>query len=176
MGRTWEGAKAYVSLELCELEASTVEFENVDQLGGVRERVAGGGSLDVGRVLAAAVLALPDKVCLAAAAAHVVLLEAADRDGVGVRLAARGALDLEGVVEGRIFGVEGAQVGDTAELGLEGESKHHGVWGKMWRMQVMVMVVLQEQRRAPPPPPIGAAAAVSPADFLADPMRLRLRL
>jgi hypothetical protein len=130
IGRAWEGVNAYVSLELCKLEASAVEFENVDQFGGVRERVAGGGSLDVGRVLAAAILALPDKVCLAATAAHVILLEAADRDGVGVRLAARRALDLEGVVEGRIFGVEGAQVGDAVELGLEGESKHHGVWGE----------------------------------------------
>lgn len=71
------------------------------------------------------VLALPHKVGLALAAADLVLLEAADRHPVGVCLAARRALHLERVVEGRVLGVERAQVGHAVQLGLEGECEHH---------------------------------------------------
>jgi hypothetical protein len=83
-----------LGLELCELEASAVELEDVDRLGRVGLRVRGGRRLDAGRVLSLgdgqgdlAVLALPDKVGLAAATAHFVHLEAAERDPVGVCLA-----------------------------------------------------------------------------------------
>jgi hypothetical protein len=40
-----------LGLELCELEASAVELEDVDCLGRVGLRVCGGRCLDVGRVL-----------------------------------------------------------------------------------------------------------------------------
>jgi hypothetical protein len=52
-----------------------------------------------------AVLALPDKIGLAPAAAHLILLEAADGDKVGVCFATRRALHLECVEEGRVLGV-----------------------------------------------------------------------
>jgi hypothetical protein len=56
------------------------------------------------------VLAPPYKVGLALAAADLVDLEAADGHEVGVCFAAGCALHFEGVVEGRVFGVEGAEV------------------------------------------------------------------
>jgi hypothetical protein len=40
-----------LGLELCELEASAVELEDVDRLGRVGLRVRGGRRLDAGRVL-----------------------------------------------------------------------------------------------------------------------------
>jgi hypothetical protein len=66
------------------------------------------------------VLALPYKVRLALAAADLVLLEPRHGDPVRVRFAARCALHFEGVIEGRLFRVEGAQVGHAGELGFEG--------------------------------------------------------
>lgn len=57
-----------------------------------------------------AVLAAPNKVGLALAAADFVLLEAVERDVIGVCLAAGGTLHLERVEKGRVFGVMGAEV------------------------------------------------------------------
>jgi hypothetical protein len=76
-----------LGLEVCKLQPSAVELENVDRLGRVCLGVRGRRGLDVGRVLSLAVLAPPHKVGLALAATDVILLEAADRDHVGVCLA-----------------------------------------------------------------------------------------
>ena len=64
------------------------------------------------------VLTLPHEIRLALTPAHFVLLEPTHGHPVGVRLAARGALHFECVVEGGVFRVEGAQGGDAVEFGF----------------------------------------------------------
>ena len=111
-------------------------YEARNQKGQEIKSRAGGGYL--------AVLALPDKVGLASAAAHLVLFlrrgavwrrsawrtalargrrsssaapgthESADGDGLGMGLAAGCALDLESVPKGVLLRVVGPQVGDAA--------------------------------------------------------------
>lgn len=66
------------------------------------------------------VLALPHEIRLALAAADLVLLKPRHGDPVWVRFAARCALHFESVVEGRVFGVERAEIGDARKLGFEG--------------------------------------------------------
>jgi len=117
--------KVALSLELCELESSAVEFEHGEHLGGVGLLVCGRRGFDAGRVLSLAVFAPPDKIRLALAAADLGLVEAAEGDIVGVCFATRGALDSECVEEGGIGRVGGTEFGDTVKLCFKGECEHH---------------------------------------------------
>lgn len=52
----------------------------------------------------------------------VVAHKTANRDPVGMDLATRCALDLEGVVEGRVLGIFWLKIGDTATCELQAPS------------------------------------------------------
>jgi len=83
-----------------------------------------GARLRKGQAADFTVLASPDKISFPSAAGLLVLLEATDRDPVGVGFPTRSALDFEGVVERRLLAVLWLEIGHSVEFSSDCECQH----------------------------------------------------